>query len=153
LGYVAAIGAVAVALGGCGQSSVQHTPSLAQLPLVPGTQVTTEVRRCDPGANAFCAWELVVAGRRYGNSEALLKAEHHHLRVLGWTSADADTGQQRAQDSPGHKLRVTYATADGDLRGIDLGWITRSRQVQLALSHAMFEHTPTISILYEEGAS
>ncbi len=143
----------AAVLTGCGHSSTQHTPNLSQLPLVGGTRVVTSVRTCDPGKNAFCAWELVVSGERYRSSEALLKALHHYLRVRGWTSANADTGQQRAQDSPGHRLRVTYATADGDLRGIDLGWIKRSRPVQLALSRSIFEHVPTLSILYEEGAS
>ena len=48
--------------------------------------------------------------------------------ALGWTGANADTGQQRAADSPGHKLRLTYAPAAGDLQGIDLGWIKRSRR-------------------------
>jgi hypothetical protein len=150
---VALAAAVALAVAACGGHNAQHTPNLAQLPLVDGTRVVTSVRTCDPGKNAYCAWELVVSGARYRSSEALLKALHHYLRVRGWTSANADTGQQRAQDSPGHRLRVTYATADGDLRGIDLGWIKRSRPVQLALSRSIFEHVPTLSILYEAGAS
>jgi len=145
--------ALAFALAGCGQSTAQRTPDLSKLPLVSGTRVVTRVKRCDPGANAFCAWELVVAGRGYRSSVALLKAEHHHLRVLGWTSANADTGQQRAQDSPRHKLRVTYATPQGELQGVDLGYAKRAQPVQLALSQAMFAHTPAISILYEIGAS
>lgn len=149
----AVIVVLALVPAACGGHNVQHIPNLAQLPLVGGTRVVTRVRTCDPGKNAFCAWELVVSGDRYRSSEALLKAQHHYLRVRGWTSANADTGQQRAQDSPAHRLRVTYATADGDLRGIDLGWIKRSRPVQLALSRSIFEHVPTLSILYEEGAS
>jgi hypothetical protein len=150
---VAAIGAGAVALGGCGQGNVQHTPSLAKLPLVPGARVVAQVRSCDPGANAFCAWELVVAASSYRSPEALAKAEHRYLESLGWTSANADTGQQRAQDSPGHKLRITYATPRGDLQGVELGFIKRARPIQLALSRAMFQRTSAISMLYEIGAS
>lgn len=150
---VIAVFVLVVALGGCGQGSVRRTPDLSQLPLVTGAQVLAEVRQCDAGANAFCGWELVVAARGYRSSDALAKAEHLHLKALGWTGANADTGQQRAADSPGHKLRVTYAPANGDLQGIDLGWIKRSRRITLALSRAMFEHTSALSVLYEEGAS
>ncbi len=153
LARLVAVPAVIVALAGCGQGNGQHTPNLAQLPLARGARVQVAVRRCDPGANAFCAWELLVSGSGYRSSIALLHAEHRQLKSLGWTSADADTGQQQAADSPGHRLRLTYATPDGDLRGIDLGWIKRSRTLTLALSRAMFAHTVAISVLYEEGAS
>jgi hypothetical protein len=75
------------------------------------------------------------------------------LLKSGWTGADADSGEQRAADSPGHKLRVTYATAYGDLKGIDLGWIKRSRKLTLALSRAIFDHAAAMSMLLEVGAS
>jgi hypothetical protein len=143
--------AMLVALGGCGDSS-GGTPDVARLPLPPGAQISLKVERCDKGANAFCAYELVVMSSTAKNSDALLKAEHALLLKNGWTGANADTGEQRAADSPGHKLRVTYATAFGDLKGIDLGWIKRSRKVTLALSRALFAHTAAMSMLLEQGA-
>jgi hypothetical protein len=144
---------VALVLAGCGQSAAQRTPDLGRLPLVKGAQISLEVKRCDKGANAFCAWELVVIAPRYRSADRLLKDEHHLLNHSGWTNGNADTGQQQAADSPGHKLRVTFATAAGDLQGIDLGWIKRSRKITLALSHAMFEHAAAMSMLLEIGAS
>lgn len=138
------------ALAGCGQSS-GGTPDIAKLPLPPGAMVALKVQRCDKGANAFCALELVVTSTRAPNSDSLVKAEQLVLRANGWTGANADTGEQKADDSPGHKLRVTYATAFGDLLGIDNGWIKRSRKVTLALSAALFRRTPTMSMLLEAG--
>jgi hypothetical protein len=149
-----AAGAVlVVALAGCGQSTAQRTPDIAKLPLVSGAQVALRVQRCDKGVNAFCGYELVVAGPRYRSADQLVKDEHRLLLGRGWTGANAETGEQHAADSPGHKLRVTYATAYGDLKGIDLGWIKRSRKITLALSNAMFRHAPTMSMLLEVGAS
>jgi hypothetical protein len=148
-----ALAALISMLAGCGHGSVQHTPDLARLPLVGGSRIVNRAIRCDKGANAFCGWELVVVAPHYRSSEALLQSEHRRLLKLGWTGATGDTSEQKAADSPGHKLRVTYATAYGDLTGIDLGWIKRSRTVTLALSRAMFAHSPTLSMLLEEGAS
>ncbi len=91
--------------------------------------------------------------RRPRSADALVKDEHALLLKNGWTGANAETGEQHAADSPGHKLRVTYATAFGDLKGIDLGWIKRSRTLTLALSHALFAHTAAMSMLLEMGAS
>jgi hypothetical protein len=153
LALAGAVATLGMALAGCGQSDGQHTPDLAQLPLVQGTRVLLRVRTCDPGANAFCAWELVVAGDHFRSSEALMNAEHHHLRLLGWTSANADTGNQDAQDSPGHKLRVTYATPLSDLQNVEVWGVKRAPQIQHALSTVMFARTPALSILYELGAS
>jgi len=48
---------------------------------------------------------------------------------------------------------LTYATAYGDLKGVDLGLIERSENVTLALSRAMFQRASTISMLLEEGTS
>jgi hypothetical protein len=148
-----ALPALIVTLAGCGQSGASHTPDLARLPLVRGARIVSQVRRCDPGANAFCGWELVVVNPRYRSSDALLRGEHRRLLKLGWTGANADTGEEHAADSPGRKLRLTYATAYGDLKGIDLGWIRRSRTVTLSLSRAMFEHASALSMLLEQGAS
>ena len=83
----------------------------------------------------------------------LVKGEHRQLRKHGWTGGQGDFSQQKAADSPGHKLRVTYATAAGDLRGVDLGSIQRPRRITLALSRVMFDQAPAMSIMLEIGAS
>lgn len=148
---VAALALAATALGGCGDSG-QHTPALSRLPLVPGAQITVRERVCDTGANSYCGWEVVVVDTHYRNSDQLFRAEHRHLLGQGWSGADGDIGDEHAADSPGHKLHVTYATPTGDLKGVDLGWIRRSRPVTLALSRAIFNHEPVISMLLEIGA-
>ena len=48
---------------------------------------------------------------------------------------------------------MTYATAAGDLRGVDLGSIQRPREITLALSRTMFDQAPAMSIMLEVGAS
>ena len=115
--------------------------------------MVAQVRDCDGGANAFCAIELVIVDHRYKTSSELVDGEHSQLRKHGWTGGQGDTGEQKAADSPGHKLRVTYATASGDLRGVDLGSIQRPRRITLALSKVMFDQAPAMSILLEVGAS
>lgn len=144
--------ALAAGVAGCG-TSTQRAPDLRHLPLATGARVTLQVKRCDPGASAYCSWELVLDGPGYASSEALLEREHRLLLARGWSGGNGDTGEQHAADSPGHRLRLTYATAEGDLRGIDLGWIRRSRPVTLALSRAIFAHAPTLSLLLEVGSS
>jgi hypothetical protein len=81
-----------------------------------------------------------------------LKSERRHLREVGWSLANGNTGNENSADSPGHKLRVTYSTAEGDLQGIELGWIQRPRNVTLALSGAMFARKATLSMLLELGS-
>ena len=142
--------ALIATLAGCG-SSTQHTPSLTGLPLVDGAHVVAQSVKCDPGANAFCGLEVVVAAPGYGTSDRLLRSEHLRLKALGWSGVNADIGGERSFDSPGHKLHVTFATADTDLKGIDLGWIRRSRAIHLALSHQIFAHVPTLSMLLVQG--
>jgi hypothetical protein len=150
---IAAAAVLAGALSACGDSAAQRSPDVHKLPLVPGAKVSLRVHECDSGANAFCSWELLVVGSHYKSSDDLVKDEHALLLKSGWSGADADTGEQHAADSPGHKLRVTYATAFGDLKGIDLGWIRRSRTLALALSHAMIARSAAMSMLLEVGAS
>jgi hypothetical protein len=140
-------------LAGCGSSRASRTPTLAQLPLVAGAQVATQVRECDSGSNAYCAIDLVVIDRRYRSSDELTLEEADHLRKEGWSIADGDTGLESAANSPSHGLRVTYATAIDDLRGIDLGWITRPRAVSVALSRSMFDRSAAMSMMLEVGAS
>lgn len=152
LGLVASAALIA-ALAGCGGGSAQRSPALSGLPLVPGSRISVKVRRCDTGASSFCAWELVVVGPHYTNSDQLLTIEQRHLHQLGWSLAQGDIGGEHGADSPGHALRVTYATPSNDLIGIDFVWIKRSRQVALALSRAIFLHIPAISMLLEVGTS
>ena len=144
---------LAFAVGGCGGAGKKNVPDLRQLPLVPGAQVVARVQECDSGANSFCAIEFVIVDRHYHTSTDLLEAEHKLIRSRGWLGADADTGDQKAADSPGHKLRVTYATAYGDLKGIDLEWIKRPRPITLALSRALFERASALSMMLELGST
>jgi hypothetical protein len=148
---LAAVAALALTLPGCGGGGTR-TPDLSELPLVAGSQVNVRERICDSGASAYCGWELVVVNPRYRSSEGFFRAEHRLLLARGWSGADGDIGDEHAADSPGHRLRVTYATPTGDLQGVDLGWIRRSRPVTLALSRAIFNHQPVISVLLEIGA-
>jgi hypothetical protein len=151
---VGAVAAAATLLGlaGCGAVG-QRTPDLSKLPLVPGARFEVQQRVCDSGAKAYCAWELVVSDTRYRNSDALFEAEHKKLLKSGWSGADGDIGNEHGADSPGHKLRLTYAPPVGDLQGIDFGWIRRTREIALALSKATFDHIPVISMMLEVGAS
>jgi hypothetical protein len=153
LGPISLALVIPLALAACGQSGSSRVPDLAKLPLVPGANVVVQARQCDRGANAFCSFQLVVVDPRYPTSTALVSSERTHLRQLGWSDMNADTGEQHAAESPGHKLRVTYATAFGDLKGIDLGWIMRPRPIALALSHAMFARTSAMSVMLEVGSS
>jgi hypothetical protein len=147
-----ALAGCVLALGGCGRSaSSSRSVSLAQLPLVDGASIVSQARQCDRGANAYCAIEAVIVDRRSHSSGALVASEYRRLRAHGWTGAAGDNGDERAANSPGHQLRVTYSTAAGDLIGIDLGWIKRPRAIALSLASTMFERTPAMSIMLETG--
>jgi hypothetical protein len=143
----------ALALAGCGQSGSGKVPSVAQVPLVPGARVLVMTPRCDRGANAFCAVQLVVVDPRLGGSTELMRSERKVLERRGWSISDGDISDEKSAESPGHKLRLTYATASGDLKGIDLGWIRRSRVVALALSRTMFARASAISLMLETGSA
>jgi hypothetical protein len=152
---VCAVGAIApvLALAGCGSGANRGPPKLGQLPLVPGSKVVAQAIQCDKGANAFCGLELVVVNPRYKTSEDLVNAEHDLVHKSGWPGVGADTGDQRAAESPGHKLRVTYATAYGDLQGVDLGWIRRKAYIAKALSRTLFDHSSAMSVELDRGSS
>jgi hypothetical protein len=141
-------------LAGCGAPSpAARTPDVSQVPLVPGSKIVTQVRRCDSGSNAFCAIDFVVINRKYVSSDILARDESRLLRKRGWSLSQGDTGAQSAANSPGHKLRLTYATAAGDLEQIDLGLIIRPWPITYALSNAMFDRAATMSMRLEIGAS
>jgi hypothetical protein len=82
----------------------------------------------------------------------LIAAEQRLLYRHRWTPEDASNGDEHAAQSPGDKWRVTYATAYGDLQGIDLGWIQRSHRITTALSEALFDRSPAISVMLEVGS-
>ena len=145
--------AVTFMVAGCGQSGSGNGPDLSRLPLVSGIRIVAQARQCDRGANAFCAVEIVILGPHFRSSTALLRAEHRLLKQRGWFGTGGDTSDEKAADSPGHKLRVTYATAYGDLKGIDLGWIKRSRRITLTLSDALFERYSALSLMLEGGSA
>lgn len=142
-----------LALAGCGQSSSGKVPNVAQVPLVRGARVLVMTPRCDRGANAFCAVQLVVTDPRFSGSTDLMRSERKVLQKSGWSISDGDISDEKSAESPGHKLRLTYATASGDLKGIDLGWIRRSRLVALALSRTMFARASAISLMLETGSA
>jgi hypothetical protein len=147
-------GGIVLVLAACGQTGPGATPDIAHLPLAPGAKVATSTRLCDHGANAFCTIQLVVVGSSgSGGSGELMHSERKTLEQRGWSISNGDISDEKAAESPGHKLRLTYATASGDLKGIDLGWIQRSRVVALALSRAMFAHDPAISLMLETGSA
>ena len=95
--------------------------------------------------------QLVVVGRGPGGAAPLVTREHERLKALGWTSSQGDTGKEQAADSPGHKLRLTYAGASDDLQALDMGWIRRAPLIGRALSETMFARTPALSLMLQTG--
>ncbi len=145
--------ALSGSLAACGATASSRVPKLSALPLVRGAGILAQSRQCDTGANAFCGLELVVIDRGYRTADDVVAGERRLLLRTGWTGGDADTGDEKAADSPGHRLRVTYATAYGDEKGIDLRWIKRSQAITLTLSRALFDRAPAMSMMLETGAS
>ncbi len=153
ISLVAAVAALGFAVAGCGQASANRTPDLAGVPLTAGAQVLASVRRCDRGSNAYCSVQLVIADPQFGNSAELLRSERDHLKALGWTTANADNGDEHAADSPRHGLHLLYATAALDLKGLDLGWIQRAPAITRTLAHTMFDRASALSLMLETGSS
>lgn len=152
----ASIRAVPVVLAflaaGCGQSTQTRIPSLAAVPLAPRTRILAQVTRCDPGANQYCAVQLVVVGG-YGSSDALLRSERKHLQALGWGRVGAQTGDEHAAESPGHRFHIVFAAAALDLKDVDLGFVKRSPVITRALAQTMFDRRPALSVMLESGSA
>jgi len=148
-----AAAAAAALVAGCGASKTSRGPELTGVPLGPGMRVVADVRRCDKGTNPYCAVQLVVVGRSYDSSGTLVEAEKQHLNSLGWSVAQGDFGNERAADSSGQKLRLTYAPGNIDLEGIDLGWIQRAPVISRALSSQMFARAPAMSLMLQTGSA
>jgi hypothetical protein len=153
LGVLALVAPVALAIAGCGANKQHASPVASDIPLVPGAHISVQSRACDQGSHAFCAIDLVVVDHDYQSSDVLAKDESAVLRQHGWSPADGDTGLQSAANSPGHDLRLTYATAAGDLQAIDLKYIGRPWPIQYALSNSIFDRTAAMSMMLEVGAS
>jgi hypothetical protein len=142
-----------VALAGCGGASNNRDLGATNVPLPAGAQIMAHVRVCDRGANAFCSEQLVVVGRRYGTSAALLNSENARLKKLGWSDSRGQTGKQLAAQPPGNELRLYFNTAYNDLLALDMGWIHRSAPIGRALSAAIFDRAPAISVMLVRGSS
>jgi hypothetical protein len=147
---VAVVGLGAV-LAGCGSGGVR-SPDQTRLPIVPGTRVVERVRQCDQGTQAYCAIEMVIADSHMQTSWQLVRAEQRALAHRHWTTEEATNGDEHAAQSPGDKVRVTYATAYGDLQGIDLGWIQRAHGITTALTKVLFDRAAAISVMLEVGS-
>jgi len=145
--------ALALPLAGCGTSAPSRTPGLTTLPLTAGARIVAQTRRCDRGADPYCAVQLVVESAGYSSSGALMTGERRHLDSLGWSHGNGDTGHELAAESPGQRLRLIYGTAAADLQAIDLGYIRRSPRIAMALSRAMFDRATAISLMLETGSA
>jgi hypothetical protein len=136
-----------------GRGGTPRAIGLRSIPLPADTRVVTQVRSCDRGERAYCAVQVVIVGDRYASSAALRATYAKQLAKLGWTKAKGPDGNETAADSPGHELRLTYATAYEDLLGVDSNWIQRTAAISHSLSNAMFERSPALSIMLMSGSS
>lgn len=144
---------VAVVVAATGRGGTPRAIGLKDIPLVAGTRVQTVARSCDRGVHPYCSVQVVITGERYPTSQALRDAYGANLLKLGWTSAKGPDGPETAADSPGHELRLTYATAYEDLLGVDSNWIQRTPAISHALSSALFARVPALSIMLLRGSS
>lgn len=145
--------AAALALAGCGAVQNKRDIGLKDVPLPPGTRITTSVRVCDRGANRFCAQQLVVVGDRYASSADLFNSLNARLHKLGWSVSRGDTGKQLAAQSPGNEVRLYFDTAYNDLLAIDSSWIKRSAPIGRALSATIFGRQSAVSLMLVRGSS
>ncbi len=154
IGAVLAVAAVTVVLiVATGRGGTPRAIGLKDIPLPAGTRVMTKVRSCDPGVNPYCSLQVVLVGTR-GQSTAQLRSGYRRdLLRLGWTTTKGPDGNETAADSPGHELRLTFATAFEDLQGIENNWIQRTAEISHSLSNTMFDRSPALSIMLLRGSS
>ena len=150
---IAVVVAVAVVIVATGRGGTPRDIGLRNIPMVPGTRVLAKVRSCDPGVHPYCSVQVVIVGDRYQTSRALRKTYGANLLKLGWTTTKGPDGNETAADSPGHELRLTFATAYEDLLGVDSNWIQRTAAISHSLSAAMFDRAPTLSLMLLKGSS
>ncbi|HEY2441179.1 MAG TPA: hypothetical protein VGI07_13170, partial [Solirubrobacteraceae bacterium] len=79
--------------------------------------------------------------------------ENARLKKLGWSDSRGQTGKQLAAQPPGNELRLYFNTAYNDLLALDMGWIHRSAPIGRALSAAIFDRAPAISVMLVRGSS
>jgi hypothetical protein len=149
---VTALLAVGAALAACGGNAPRH-PRLSAVPLVAGGHVVMSTNACDAGANAYCALDLVLVNPHFKSAQDLIMNERRWLKQHHWVPVSAQTGDEQAANSPGDRVRVTFATAALDLKDIDLGWIKRPRPIALALSRAIYDGAPAMSVNVVAGPS
>ncbi|MHB1836103.1 MAG: hypothetical protein ACYCXW_14175 [Solirubrobacteraceae bacterium] len=141
------------ALAGCGTGVHPRLIGAHEVPLPPGAVISAQVRSCDRGSNRYCSIQMVVTGARYGTSSALQDAEQHLLAARKWGFSIGATKHEQAASSPGNELRMTFAPAYEDLLALDFGWIKRTAAISHALSNAVFDGAPALSIQLERGSS
>ncbi|MFZ1995232.1 MAG: hypothetical protein WAU75_14055 [Solirubrobacteraceae bacterium] len=148
-----AMAALALAIVVTGRGGTPRAIGLRNLPMLEGTRVLTQVRSCDRSVSAYCALQVVVVDEHYGTSAALRLAYAARLAKLGWTASKGPVDAETAADSPGHELRLTYATAYGELTDIDVGSVQRTAAISHALSDTIFNRTPALSLMLTRGPS
>ena len=145
--------AAAVPLAGCAEGSAPGRPALSELPRVARTRVLADVRSCDAGSHPYCAREIVLASpHRFIDSGVLKVAERTLLHNSGWHRTEGQTYDEFAAESPGNRLRVTYATAEQDLLAVDERRIQRPAAIVRALSQTLFQRQPALSVLLQAGS-
>ena len=150
---LAAVVVGVLAIVSSGRGGTPRAIGLRNIPMPAGTRVVSKVRSCDRGINPYCALQVVVVGDRYPSSTALRAAYGQQLAKLGWTMAKGPDGNETAADSPGHEVRLTYATAYEDLLGVDSKWIQRTAAISHSLSTTMFDRASALSIMLVRGSS
>lgn len=93
-----------------------------------------------------------MVDHNYKSARDFVVAERNLLKRRGWSTVAPPTADELAAESPGHQLRITYASAYGDLKGIDLGWMQRSLAVRHSLGEQLFAGAPAISALVQSGS-
>ena len=136
-----------------GRGGTRGAIGLRNIPMLAGTRVLNTVRSCDHGVHPYCTLQVVMVGDRYPTSQALRQTYGAKLLKLGWSTTKGPDGNETAADSPGHELRLTFATAYEDLLGVDSNWIQRTAAISHSLSSAMFDRAPALSIMLFRGSS
>ena len=140
-----------VALAGCGSTTSTSSFNAGHLPLVQGSTIITQSKKCDRGNNPYCAIEAVVVNRRFTSSGEFVASQVRLLHQLGWKYSAGDDGFEVAANSPDQKVRLTFAPAVDDLIGLDEHWIQRTWPIWAALDQTMLSRTPAMSIMLEAG--
>ncbi len=161
LGVTATVLALGLGVSGCGgarPARFAEPISTAAVPVPAGTRLALDVRRCDPGAHAYCAREAVLVAARRSDATsastaatALMSAETALLARRHWSASKGEGTAELMAQSPDARLSVTYATAALELKAIALDDITRAPAVVRALHHAQAGHLPALALTVQAG--